>query len=207
MALMRTREAVMKRFRPSLRDHDVTEQQWRVLRALDHAGPLEATDLARRTVLLAPSLSRIVRDLEARGLVERAVVRADLRRTRIRVSDQGAQLIAAIAPDSEATYDAIARRFGRDKLNALFALLNDLEQALGSSDGPDVSNGRDRTSRPSPATAGETSATPRSGVKKILPRRGAAATPKSQGGASPSARRDERAGLEARRARRDARKD
>jgi hypothetical protein len=34
MALMRTREAVMKRFRPSLRDHALTEQQWRVLRAL-----------------------------------------------------------------------------------------------------------------------------------------------------------------------------
>jgi hypothetical protein len=41
MALMRTREAVMKRFRPSLRHHDITEQQCRVLRALDHAGPLE----------------------------------------------------------------------------------------------------------------------------------------------------------------------
>jgi len=158
MALMRTREAVMKRFRPSLSSYDITEQQWRVLRALDHAGSLEATDLARRTVLLAPSLSRILRDLEARGLVERAAVRADLRRTRIRVSEKGARLVAAIAPDSEATYDAITRQFGRDKLNALFALLNDLEQALGTS---------------------ETS----------------------------SAGRDERTGLETRRARRDARKD
>jgi homoprotocatechuate degradation regulator HpaR len=130
MALMRTREAVMKRFRPSLRDHDLTEQQWRVLRALEHAGPLEATELARRTVLLAPSLSRILRDLEARGLVERAAVRSDLRRARIRVSAVGARLIAAIAPDSEATYDSITRQFGRDRLNALFALLNELEQAL-----------------------------------------------------------------------------
>src|SRR4029450_1346075 len=107
MALMRTREAVMKRFRPSLRDHDITEQQWRVLRALDHWGPLEATDLARRTVLLAPSLSRILRDLEARGLVERAAVRSDLRRTLIRVSDQGARLIAANAPEAGSTYDSI----------------------------------------------------------------------------------------------------
>lgn len=130
MALMRTREAVMKRFRPSLRDHDITEQQWRVLRALEHAGPLEATELARRTVLLAPSLSRILRDLEARGLVERAAVRSDLRRARIRVSDAGAHLIAAIAPDSESTYDWITRRFGQDKLEALFALLSDLERAL-----------------------------------------------------------------------------
>jgi homoprotocatechuate degradation regulator HpaR len=149
MALMRTREAVMKRFRPSLRDHDITEQQWRVLRALDHAGPLEATDLARRTVLLAPSLSRILRDLERRGLVERAAVRSDLRRTRIRVSDQGARLIAAIAPDSEATYDAITRQFGREKLNALFTLLNDLERVLEPS-----LPGRDERPRLEPRRAG-----------------------------------------------------
>ena len=63
-------------------------------------------------------------------------MRSDLRRTRIRVSDQGARLIAAIAPESEATYDSIARRFGRDKLNALFALLNDLEQALETPEPP-----------------------------------------------------------------------
>jgi DNA-binding MarR family transcriptional regulator len=81
-------------------------------------------------VLLAPSLSRILRDLEARGLVERAAVRSDLRRARIRVSAVGGRLIAAIAPDSEATYDSITRQFGRDRLNALFALLNELEQAL-----------------------------------------------------------------------------
>ena len=34
MALLRAREAVMRRFRPGLRCHGVTEQQWRVLRAL-----------------------------------------------------------------------------------------------------------------------------------------------------------------------------
>ena len=35
VALLRTREAVMRQFRPVLRSVDLTEQQWRVLRALD----------------------------------------------------------------------------------------------------------------------------------------------------------------------------
>src|SRR5215475_8660907 len=69
MALLRAREAVMRRFRPALRAHGVTEQQWRILRALAHSGPLEVTALAEATFLLAPSLSRIVPDLEARGLI------------------------------------------------------------------------------------------------------------------------------------------
>jgi len=34
MSLLRAREAVMRQFRPSLRRHDLTEQQWRILRAL-----------------------------------------------------------------------------------------------------------------------------------------------------------------------------
>src|SRR6266849_5130597 len=34
MSLLRAREAVMRHFRPSLRDHGLTEQQWRILRAL-----------------------------------------------------------------------------------------------------------------------------------------------------------------------------
>src|SRR5208283_3623306 len=34
MSLLRAREAVMRHFRPSLRRHGLTEQQWRILRAL-----------------------------------------------------------------------------------------------------------------------------------------------------------------------------
>ena len=34
MSLLRAREAVMRQFRPSLRSHGLTEQQWRILRAL-----------------------------------------------------------------------------------------------------------------------------------------------------------------------------
>src|ERR1700736_3847580 len=69
MELLRAREAVMRRFRPGLRDHGVTEQQWRILRALAHSGPMEVSELADTTCLLAPSLSRILPDMEARLLI------------------------------------------------------------------------------------------------------------------------------------------
>jgi hypothetical protein len=67
MSLLRAREAVMRQFRPSLRRHDLTEQQWRILRALAAIEAIEVTELARTAFLLGPSLSRILRDLEARG--------------------------------------------------------------------------------------------------------------------------------------------
>ena len=37
MQLMRARELVMRHFRPHLHDHDLTDQQWRIIRALTEA--------------------------------------------------------------------------------------------------------------------------------------------------------------------------
>src|ERR1043165_9845320 len=69
MSLLRAREAVMRQFRPSLRNHGLTEQQWRILRALTAVEAIEVTELARVAFLLGPSLSRILRDLAARDLI------------------------------------------------------------------------------------------------------------------------------------------
>jgi homoprotocatechuate degradation regulator HpaR len=130
MALMRAREATMRFFRPSLRAHGLSEQQWRVLRALAARGPAEALALARATFLLPPSLSRILRDLGKRGLIERRADASDLRRSVIAVSAAGWELIAKQAPASEAGYAEIARLFGGKRLARLQAELDALEQAL-----------------------------------------------------------------------------
>ena len=130
MALLRAREAVMRRFRPSLRSRGVTEQQWRVLRALAHSGPLEVTALAESTFLLAPSLSRILPDLQTRGYISRRQLDSDLRRTVVSLEPKALKLIAAHAPDSESIYDSIARSFGQERLDQLFKLLRELEETL-----------------------------------------------------------------------------
>src|SRR5579862_3252337 len=77
MSLLRAREAVMRQFRPSLRQHGLTEQQWRILRALSAVDAIEVTELARTAFLLGPSLSRILRDLDARGLIDRKTAKTD----------------------------------------------------------------------------------------------------------------------------------
>jgi len=130
MELLRAREAVMRRFRPSLRDHGVTEQQWRILRALAHSGPLEVSELAEATYLLAPSLSRILPDMEARHLISRKQADSDLRRSVISLERKGLRLISTHAPRSESIYEEIARRFGEQRLEQLFGLLRELEEAL-----------------------------------------------------------------------------
>jgi homoprotocatechuate degradation regulator HpaR len=130
MSLLRAREAVMRQFRPSLRRHGLTEQQWRILRALAALETVEVTELARVAFLLGPSLSRILRDLEARRLIERRTAKADLRRGVVSISERGLKLIEVVAPSSEAIYAAITRRYGVRKLAELQDMLGALEKSL-----------------------------------------------------------------------------
>jgi homoprotocatechuate degradation regulator HpaR len=130
MSLLRAREAVMRLFRPSLRSHGLTEQQWRILRALASIDAIEVTELARVAFLLGPSLSRILRDLEARHLIERRTAKADLRRGVVSISAKGLKLIEAVAPSSEAIYAAMTRRYGARKLAELQDMLHALEGSL-----------------------------------------------------------------------------
>jgi homoprotocatechuate degradation regulator HpaR len=130
MALMRARESVMRHFRPNLRAHNLTEQQWRILRALAASGEVEVTELARLAYLLGPSLTRILRDLEARRLIARKLVKADLRRSIVAITARGLHLIEAVAPSSEAIYGEMTRRYGAGQLVQLQEMLHALEDCL-----------------------------------------------------------------------------
>lgn len=127
MALLGAREATMQRFRPMLAEFGLTEQQWRVLRALASADqPLEVGRVADRTELLPPSVSRIVARLADDGLIERSTVEHDLRRATLRLTRKGRGLVTRVAPHSERIYGEIEAAFGADRLARLLAELHDL---------------------------------------------------------------------------------
>ncbi len=120
MALLRAREAAMRRFRPMLAEHDLTEQQWRVLRALSASDdPVSIGEVADHTFLLGPSLSRILVNLEQRRLVERSTNEHDQRSALLTLSGDGHALVGRIAPRSEEIYNGIEAQFGADRLVAL----------------------------------------------------------------------------------------
>jgi homoprotocatechuate degradation regulator HpaR len=130
MSLLLAREAVMNRFRSSLNLFNITEQQWRVLRALSSIAEIEVMELAKVTYLLAPSLSRILRDMEARKLIVRRQAPDDLRRSLISISPDGLKLIDAVAPYSEGIYGEITETFGRQNMDLLQQLLKDLTEKM-----------------------------------------------------------------------------
>lgn len=126
IALLRAREAVMVHFRPMLARHDMTEQQWRVIRILAQAGQLDASELAEKAFVLAPSLTRILRSIEDRGLVARSKDAGDGRRVLLEITQAGRDIIDDVAPDSRAIYDKIEKAYGRERIDTLLGLLDEL---------------------------------------------------------------------------------
>lgn len=133
MALLRAREAVMGRFRPGLRRHDLTEQQWRVLRALGSSrAPLRPSEISQLTLLSLPSLSRLLKTLEGRGIVRRTAHAEDLRAAQLALTTRGKKLVRTIAPLSEAGYAQIAEAIGAEDLEALYQLLDAVVERLAA---------------------------------------------------------------------------
>lgn len=122
----------MVHFRPLLRSYGLTEQQWRVLRALSEVDRLDAGKLAERSFLLAPSLTRILQNLEQQGLVTRTADKSDQRRSVVALAKKGRQLFERVAPESEAMYARIESEFGVDRLASLYEILADFSTKIGA---------------------------------------------------------------------------
>lgn len=126
IALLRAREAVMSHFRPMLAQHDVTEQQWRVIRVLHEAGTLDASEVAERAFILAPSLTRMIRSLEERGFISKHKDKGDGRRVLLTIAPAGETIIREVLPDSRKIYENLEAHYGRERLDILLDLLDEL---------------------------------------------------------------------------------
>jgi len=70
---------------------------------------------SRHPYLLAPSLTRILRDLEARRLIRRRRDPSDRRAALIALSGAGRRTLAVVDKESEATDALIEARLGRSR--------------------------------------------------------------------------------------------
>ncbi len=130
MLLMRARDAAMLHFRPVLAQADLTEQQWRVMRALYDEGASDISSLAKTCHILLPSMSGILKRLEARGLTERTAKQDDQRSSLISLTKEAQNLIEELAPQLELRYLEIKEKMGEKQLEDLYALLYELEEKL-----------------------------------------------------------------------------
>ncbi|WP_338744479.1 homoprotocatechuate degradation operon regulator HpaR [Pseudomonas putida] len=128
LSLLQAREAAMAFFRPLLNEHDLTEQQWRVIRILKQHGELENYQLAELACILKPSMTGVLGRLERDGLVRRQKAAQDQRRVLVSLTEGGEACFASMKEGMEANYQKIQAQFGEEKLQQLMGLLNDLKR-------------------------------------------------------------------------------
>jgi homoprotocatechuate degradation regulator HpaR len=129
--LLQARESVMAHTRPGLREHGLSDQQWRVLRVLGEHGVVETGRVAREAFILGPSLTGVLSRMERDGLIRRQRDPEDQRRTVVEATAKGLKLVAKLSQTIEAHYAWMEKSLGKQKLAQLYELLDaviELEQ-------------------------------------------------------------------------------
>ena len=124
--LLQAREAVMAHTRPALREHALSDQQWRVLRVLGEHGTVETGRVAREAFILGPSLTGVLSRMERDGLIGRERDPADQRRTVVKATGKGKLLVRKLSVTIEAHYEQMEAVLGKQKLAQLYVLLDAL---------------------------------------------------------------------------------
>jgi homoprotocatechuate degradation regulator HpaR len=126
MLLLKARETALVRFRPLLRDSGLTEQQWRVLRALQDLGPLTPAGLSRECSILAPSMTRIVRRLADAQMIATKRSDTDQREVHVSITPAGLALMENIGPGMEEQYSIIREHLRPSEYATLTRVLKQL---------------------------------------------------------------------------------
>src|SRR5579862_3307147 len=130
LLLLQARERVIARFRPLLNAHGITEQQWRIVRALVDSGPLEPREIGELCGISSPSLAGVLARMEDLGYVTRKRLDHDQRRLRVSLTMRSRALCARLAPQIEATYRDIESAVGVEFSARFYRALDELIGAL-----------------------------------------------------------------------------
>lgn len=128
LKLLKAREATMSFFRPVLQSISITEQQWRVIRALDEHGELESKQLADLCCILSPSLTGIISRLEQQDYICRRRSPEDQRRVLISLTSKAKEMFDSVSPALEARYQEITKQLSKKHMQQLTELLDQLCQ-------------------------------------------------------------------------------
>jgi len=131
LLLLQARESVIAHFRPILNAHGVTEQQWRIVRALIEHGALEPRQIGEICRLSSPSLAGVLARMDDVGLVQRERMASDQRRVSVSLTAKSRQLAATMAPQIEDVYATIEAHIGSELTERFYATLDELITLMG----------------------------------------------------------------------------
>jgi len=122
------RESLMEHFRPIMSHFGLTEQQWRVLRALDEHGQMEPREICEMCKFSSPSMAGILARMEEVDLITRSRIIEDQRRVLIHLSERGTSILSQIAPLIDLQYSYFEETCGKQIFTDLFKVLDEFTE-------------------------------------------------------------------------------
>lgn len=120
---LQARDTLMAHFKPIINHFGVTEQQWRILRALDEHGQLEQWELCDMCQILSSSMAGVLARMEETGLIRRSRLAEDQRRVIVQLAAAGDRLMTEMAPLIDQQYRHLEQMLGGPLLHDLFKTL------------------------------------------------------------------------------------
>jgi len=131
LLLLHAREGVIGQFRPILNAHGVTEQQWRIIRALLERGPMEPRQIGAVCRFSSPATTGMLARMDDLGLVTRERQAQDARRVTVSLTPKARALAAELAPQIETIYQRIEDHIGPEFTERFYATLDEVIALLG----------------------------------------------------------------------------
>ena len=108
------------------REFDISIWQWRIIAVLGESEGLTATQVAQRTLMDKPAVSRATSSLLERGIISRKSDSADRRKAALRLTAKGRGIYDAIIPRALAYERDLLASLSDEEARTLHALLTRL---------------------------------------------------------------------------------
>lgn len=125
LGLWRTYDRLRQMEDELFNEHDLTPQQYNVLRLLkaEHPNTLRTLDLAARLVSRAPDITRMLDKLEQRGLIARDRPADNRRVVEVSITEAGVALLEDLKNPVRACHNRQLGHLSRSQLEQLVSLL------------------------------------------------------------------------------------
>lgn len=112
-------------------DHfGLNTHEWRVLAAISVWGPIEAVQVSRWATVDKAAVSRAVRGLLRKDLLERSLHERDGRKITLELTPEGRRTVKAVVQRIGAIQERLFKGYDRQKAREFFAMLRNLEGRL-----------------------------------------------------------------------------
>ncbi|MDF9408799.1 MAG: Transcriptional regulator SlyA [Pelotomaculum sp. PtaB.Bin013] len=114
----------------NLKPYDITPEQWGLINILFRKDGISQKELSEKSFKDQPTITRILDNLEAKGMIERKINREDRRTFMIFLTNEGRDLRDKLLPIAEKTLQKVLTGFKEEEIEQLKIWLNKIYNNL-----------------------------------------------------------------------------